>query len=203
MTSQFWLSRNFLVTPLLASFLLVACKTTPPTTLPRGHSATFEKSGRFRIGESDILEVLSSVPKEPVNVTTVNIDGFIHLPLVGAIKAAGLTTLELEKQIEEKYLPLVKNAKFTVNIREMRSYKVYVYGETKVNGEYQFNARISLLSALAKAGGLTDFANGRLTLFRRDQNGQVRYDFTMDDVFREEGSGEPLYLERSDVLVAY
>lgn len=196
--------RRALVSTLLFACVLVACKSTPPTTLPRGHSNTFNKAGEFRIGEGDILEISSNVPKEAPIVVTVNLDGFFLLPLVGEVQARGTTLRELSQIISKKYEPFVKNPRFVVNLREMRSYKVFVYGEAKQNGEYQFTSRASLLGAIAKAGGPTDYSSGRISIFRRDAEGQkIRFDFSMDDVFREEASGEPMYVERSDIIVLY
>lgn len=187
----------------LFPLLFASCRSTPPTTLPRGHASTFSKGGEFKIGEGDILEVVSNVPKEPATVVTVNIDGNIYLPLVGEVKARNVSLADLAKTISQKYEPYIKNPKFAVNVREMRSYKVYVFGEAKQNGEYQFTSRTSLLGALAKAGGLTDYASGRITVFRKSEEGQLRFDFKLEDIFREEASGEPLYVERADVIVLY
>ncbi len=184
------------------SVALGACQTTRGRT-PRAGDDTFAKSGELRLGSGDIIEVLGYLPQEAPLVATVGLDGMIGLPLIGSLKAAGLTTSELARAVAEAYKAYVNKPKFVVNVRELRSYRVFVTGEVKNGGEYAFLARTSLLQAAAKAGGTTEFANGQVSIYRKRQGVSELYETSMADLMQAEASGEPVYAERDDLLIVH
>jgi polysaccharide export outer membrane protein len=179
-----------------------ACRSVPGT-VPRGHSQTFTREGEYRVGEGDILEIQGSVSKEPPMVVTVGLDGAIVLPLVGGVQARGLTLAEIARVVNKKQETYVRNPNFSVAMREMRSYLVTVVGEVKNSGEFTLVGRTTLLGALARGGGLTDYADERFTLLRRAESGPLRFDFSLEDLVRAEASGEPVYVERADILLVH
>jgi polysaccharide export outer membrane protein len=100
----------------------------------------------------------------------VNSRGFISLPLIGLVQAAGLTSEQLEtslaEKLAEKYL---QNPQVSVFIKEYTSQRVTVEGAVKKPGIYPLRGRTSLLQTLAAAEGLTTVAdpNG-VRVFRTD-----------------------------------
>jgi protein involved in polysaccharide export with SLBB domain len=179
-----------------------ACQTRE-SSMPRGHSQTFTKAGEYRVGDGDILEIQSNFSKEPSLVVTVGVDGTIVLPLAGALLVRGSTLAEISKTVSRRQDPFIKNANFTAALREMRSFKVAVFGEVKTNGEYGMFTRSTVLEVLARAGGLTDFASERFTLLRKGLEGASRFDFSLEELVRAEASGEAVYVERADILLVH
>lgn len=179
-----------------------ACRSVPGS-IPRGHSQTFTREGEYRVGEGDILEIQSAVSKESPMVVTVGLDGAIVLPLVGSVAARGLTLGELSRVVSKKQETYVRNSNFTVALRELRSYRVSVVGEVKASGEFTMLGRTTVLGALARAGGLSDYADETFTLLRRSENGSLRFDFTLEDLVKAEASGEPVFVERADILLVH
>jgi protein involved in polysaccharide export with SLBB domain len=80
--------------------------------------------------------------------------GYVSLPLAGSLKAAGLTPeqlqRDLEKQFSSKYLT---NPKVTVEVVEFRPF--YILGEVEKPGAYPYTGGLTVLSAIAIAGGTT------------------------------------------------
>jgi len=94
-------------------------------------------------------------------------DGTIDLPNIRPIKAEGKTTVELQKEIYEKYVPnYYKRLTVTVST-DRRVY--YVQGQVRSSGRQEYLGPTSVLKAIATAGDFTDFANRkRVVLTRAD-----------------------------------
>lgn len=127
----------------------------------------------YTIGPKDLLAInVFEVPE--LNITVrVSENGDINLPLLGTIKAGGLTRFQLEKRmadlLERSYL---KNAQVTVFIKEYQSKKVSVIGAIKNPGNYDLIGKQSLLQLISLAGGLTESAAGRIIVIRQYNNGK-------------------------------
>jgi polysaccharide export outer membrane protein len=156
----------------------------------------------YRIGPGDLLEI--SVWKEPAltKVTTVLPDGRVSFPLIGQIKAEGLTVEMLRQRIEEKLLPFVPDPNLNVAVQQINSLFVYVVGKVHQSGRLELNTHIDVLQALAMAGGLNPFAEtDKIKIFRKT-GGQTRiFDFDYDAVAEGEGLSQNIRLQRGDVIV--
>ena len=136
----------------------------------------------YRIGPQDLLE-LQVFGVDALNRTVrVNSRGFISLPLVGLIQAAGLTSEQLEQalaaKLSENYL---QNPQVTVFIKEFTSQRVTVEGEVNKPGVYPLKGRTTLLQTLATAEGLTKLADpNSIKVFRTDLANGVRVTLEFD-----------------------
>jgi polysaccharide export outer membrane protein len=96
----------------------------------------------------------------------VNSAGFVSIPLVGQVKAAGLTTRQLEGALMSRMKGKIANdPKVNIEIATYASF--YVYGEVKKAGVYPFQPGLTVADAVATAGGLTYRANEDKVLLRR------------------------------------
>jgi len=132
--------------------------------------ASTADSGDYRIGPQDLLE-LQVFAVDALNRTVrVNSRGFISLPLIGLVRAAGLTSEELEASIAEKLAEkYLQNPQVSVFIKEYTSQRVTVEGAVKKPGIYPIRGRTSLLQTLAAAEGLTTVADpDSIKIFRTD-----------------------------------
>jgi polysaccharide export outer membrane protein len=128
-------------------------------------------------GVSDILRVRDEVsidfkgaPNPPErHAERIKEDGTIAPPIIdrdGPVKAAGLTRLQLEQELEKRYKKYYKNITVTVHT-ENRMF--YVTGEVRAPGRYPYTGEMSVLKAITTAGGFTDFAKkSRVQLSRTD-----------------------------------
>lgn len=124
-----------------------------------GSRAPAEFSDKLR--KEDLVDIkFSNNPTPPQDVAErIKEDGMINLPLIGAVQAEGKTAGQLQKEIQERYVPQYFR-RLTVTIRtENRVF--YVDGEVVRPDRYAYSGEITLLQAIASAGGFTDFASRR------------------------------------------
>jgi len=156
----------------------------------------------YRIGIGDVL--LISVWKDESLTRQVSVlpDGTISFPLVGELRADGLTLFGLKtviKQFLEKYVP---DATLSVQVLQVNSQVVYVIGKVNRPGRFDLHSDINVLQALAMAGGLNPFAkSGGIKVFRESDEGTRIFDFDYDEVAKGERLEQNIRLKRSDVVV--
>ncbi|MCL5095936.1 MAG: polysaccharide export protein [Candidatus Omnitrophica bacterium] len=124
-------------------------------------------SGRLRPGDQ-VTVAFSGVQQPPDKFEgRVKEDGQIPLPYIGSVPAAGKTTSELESDIKALYVPKFY-VRLTVNVNsEARFFTVD--GEVRSPSRQVYAGEMSVLRAIASAGGFTDFANKkRVKLIRAD-----------------------------------
>jgi polysaccharide export outer membrane protein len=113
---------------------------------------------------------------------TVRPDGRLSYSLIGDIYAVGLTPTELQTVMEEalnKYINIIPG-EVVVVVDEVHSYKVSVLGEVTKPGRFEFQNQVSVLDALAEAGGLTEFADSSDILIMRrfqDETEKIRFNY--------------------------
>jgi polysaccharide export outer membrane protein len=96
----------------------------------------------------------------------VNSSGFVSIPLVGQVKAAGLTTHQLETALISRMKgKIAQDPKVNVEIATYAPF--YIYGEVKKAGVYPFQPGLTVADAVATAGGLTYRADESKVLLRR------------------------------------
>ena len=92
--------------------------------------------------------------------------GNVSVPLAGHIKAAGSTTRQLEKSITSALSKgIVRDPRVNVEIVSYRPY--YILGEVKKSGEYPYRLGLTVMDAVASAGGFTYRANENKIYLRR------------------------------------
>jgi polysaccharide export outer membrane protein len=127
----------------------------------------------YPISTNDLLEI--SVYDEPDLCKTVRVsaDGTITYPLVGTIAVAGLTTKGLEEKMTELLIKdYLVNPQVNVFIKEFT--KISVLGQVKNPGAYELKAGLTVVDAIALAGGLTDIADSNGTKVIRIHKGKKK-----------------------------
>ena len=167
-----------------------------------GRPEDFKENAVYRIGPGDELEIL--VWKEPDVSRTVQVrpDGKISLPLVDDIQAAGKTPLELKHEITKAMASFVDNPTVYVLLQKNQSKKIYVLGKVQEPGEFVLEKRISVLQAIALAGGFVEWAKKGDIVIIRNQNGEKqRMEFDFDKVISGDEIEKNIELVPDDVVV--
>jgi polysaccharide biosynthesis/export protein len=124
-------------------------------------------AGDYRIGAEDLLEVSVYGATDLDRTVRVSEDGRISLPLVGDVRAEGLTARELEGEIEgllqKSYMT---HPQVNVFLREMQSHPVSVFGAVGKPGVFQIREAESLIEVLSMAQGLADDAGDSVIVMR-------------------------------------
>lgn len=134
---------------------LAGCQTVaePAAIIPISDAARMSY-GAYQIRPSDQLRI--QVYDDP-NITgeyQVDSSGSISIPLVGRIKASGLTPAQLERAIAARLSEGVLK-KPGVNVQIVSYGPIYLHGEVKRAGEYPYKPGLSIMDAVALAGGYT------------------------------------------------
>ncbi|GAB4090014.1 SLBB domain-containing protein [Hydrogenophaga soli] len=100
---------------------------------------------------------------------TVGETGFIMVPLIGTLNVLNLSAAQLETLVARRLKEggYLKNPGVSVQIRQLRSQQVSVMGEVQRPGRYPLQGRMTVLEALATAGGLTQRADRQVMLLRK------------------------------------
>ena len=124
----------------------------------------------YRIGADDLLDISVLEASELDRAPRVSASGQISLAVVGTVRAAGLTTQELSAVIEEILRRnYIKNPHVTVQVREMQSHSVSVFGAVRKPGVFQIRGPKSVIELLSMAEGLGDDAGDTVIVDRHDE----------------------------------
>src|SRR5437879_2121964 len=121
----------------------------------------------YRIGPEDVLNINVFEAQELNREVRVSAGGEISLPLLGSVRAAGLTPRELEFVLQELlHRTYMKDPHVSVCVREMQSHPVSVMGAVRRPGVFQIRGSKTLLEVLSLAEGLADDAGETVIILR-------------------------------------
>jgi polysaccharide export outer membrane protein len=185
----------------LASALL-SCATCACAS-SRSYNWTAESALGYRIGPGDVLKVVVWKHEELSTQVSVRPDGAISLPLVGDVPATGRSAAEISADVQTRLHRFYQDdPPVTVQVHEVKSYKIYVLGEVNKPGEFAPGQEVTVLMSLSLAGGFTRFANsGRIVIVRRDARGERRIPFDYDAVVHQGDLRQNIALELGDTVV--
>ena len=158
-------------------------------------------SSDFVIGLEDVLGI--NVWKEPelsMGQVAVRPDGCISLPLVGDMKASGLTPLQLKKNIEEKLKKFLASPTVTVIVLQIKSQNVSIVGEVSKPGVYYMGSPMTILELLSRAGGFLQFSDKKNILIIRKKDNSIQ-NFNYEDVSKGRNISQNIVLENGDIVI--
>lgn len=137
-------------------------------------SAVFSLGKEYRVVANDLLDVDVLNLENGKRTVRVNQAGYVTLPLIGPVVVAGLTQQQVESRIAgmygEKYL---QDPQVSVFIREFTTERITIDGAVAKPGIYPLVGQMTLLRALALAGGFGQIANKTaVKVFRRGESGE-------------------------------
>ena len=161
----------------------------------------------FVLGPEDVLEVMVWKNQDLSRQVVIRPDGMISMPLIGDVRANGLTAQQLANRISEKLREFKENPSVSVSVKEVNSYNVYVLGEVTKPGKYQLKSYTTILQSIAMAGGFTPFASkNRMHVLRLSHNGngdthEIHIPVKYDDLVSGTGSPGNFFLRSGDTIV--
>jgi len=183
---------KFVSLVLCAVVLLSAgCVKKQPTVVEK----TTVQAKDFLLGPEDVLEITVWRNADLSRTAVIRPDGMISMPLIGDVRASGLTANQLAEQISKRLAEYKERPTVAVSVKEVNSYIIYVLGEVTKPGKYQLKTYTTVLQAISMAGGFTPFASkNRMQVVRHSRNGtgdltELRIMVRYDDLLS--GRGEP------------
>jgi len=154
----------------------------------------------YRLAAGDKLRI--EVYKDPQLSQSLQIrpDGRITLPYVGDLPAAGKTSIELRDAIATSLKEYIASPVVTVIVVETATENVYVMGEVNNAGAIPIKGTMSIVQAIAMAGGFKDFAKTKdIRVLRRAPAGPTTLTFNYRDAIK--GEGKMLFLQPGDTVI--
>lgn len=156
----------------------------------------------YKIGPADILAVsVFAGGERQVDVElTVSEQGYVNFPFVGSVKAAGMTSSDMEKTL---VVPLERDffvePQVHIQVKEYHSLHFFISGAVKSPGKYEMQAATKIMDLVAKAEGVTP-ESGSIAYIIRDGNGGTIS--SVEAAALEEGKGktEPLKVDLIKLL---
>ena len=172
-----------------------AVKTTPMQSAPA--------SDEFVIGPGDVLAINVWKEQEISRVIPVRSDGRISLPLIGELQASRLTPRQLETEITKRLKDYVADPSVTVVVQEIHSQKINVLGMVSHPGSFPLAKPMTVVDAIATAGGFRDFAKQKdVYVLHKDTNGkQTRIPVNYKGVIKGLHPEQNIELQSGDTVV--
>jgi len=156
----------------------------------------------YVIGVDDALEIGYWQDKEMSAAVTVRPDGYISLPLLNDVKAAGLTPEELRAAVAKAATNFVEDPTVSVVVKAINSRKVYITGQVAKPGPYLLTDTTSVLQMIAIAGGVAEYAKkDKITIVRREDGKEVVHTFNYKDVSKGKAMAQNITLKPGDTIV--
>jgi polysaccharide export outer membrane protein len=153
---------------------MIASGQTPTAQVPLLTPGSAPKDAASQIGPNDVIQI-HAVEAEEISDKPIRIgsDGYINLPLVGRLKAAGLTTEELQAELTQRLKRLIVEPDVTVSLAEIHSQPVSVVGAVKNPGVIQLQGQKTFVEVISLAGGPRDDAGYTARITRRKELGPL------------------------------
>lgn len=163
-----------LVCALGLSLLAAGCQSAPmPAGNPAPAAAASAEAPAYRLGNGDSIRV--NVFGEEALSGDFDVDGAgnISMPLIGSVEAAGLTVQEFEAQVERKLRAgYLNEPRVSAEVTNYRPY--YILGEVERPDEYTYSSGLTIMNAVAAAGGFTYRANRNHVFVRSEGSERER-----------------------------
>ncbi|TAJ53472.1 MAG: hypothetical protein EPN60_06575 [Nevskiaceae bacterium] len=148
----------------------------------------------FQIGAGDTVDITVLGRPELSASGNVSGDGLITAALVGAVPVLGLTPQQAARRIAQAYKDgqYLVDPQVTVTLRDYQSQQLSVLGEVKSPGRFPMRTRLSILDALALAGGINDSGAQLAYILRPEDSVVTRYEIDLDALLQA-GAGQQYF----------
>lgn len=199
--------RNFLAVLFMMVFIIgiSACSIGEPRLPPKESLGPSVQVKSYKMAVGDQVKI--SVWKNPSLSLTVPIrpDGFVSVPLVGDIMAAGLTPEELAAKTEKKLAAYIKAPNVTIILTRLQGHeflsRIRVTGSVANNVSMLYHQGMTVLDAVLEAGSVDLYADANNTkLHRRTNKGAVSYDIRLKDIMQNGDMRTNIALMPGDII---
>jgi protein involved in polysaccharide export with SLBB domain len=176
---------------LLTGLLLAGCYTDlGPVEVGTGPSSLSGAGVATRLQPGEKIKITVYGEESLTGEYDVNPAGYVTMPLIGAIKAAGRSQSEFGRDLASRYLRggFLQDPHVTVAVIQFKPF--YVLGEALTPGEYPFRSGLNVHTAVAMAGGFTYRASRSYVLIRH----------VGDEVWKEYSLAEPVPIAPGDLI---
>jgi polysaccharide export outer membrane protein len=166
-------------------------------------SAVTAHNDTYIIGADDVLSINVWKEQEVSRTVPVRSDGKISLPLAGEVQASGETPLQLEKILAGKLQSFISEPEVTVIVTQINSQKFNILGMVNKSGTFPLTSSLTVLDAIALAGGFRDFAKQKsiYVLRKNPGGGESRLPFNYKEVIKGNNMEQNIRVQPGDTIV--
>lgn len=176
--------------------------TLPAAGSPHSHVANV-RPDTYVIGVGDVLDINVWKEGELSKNVGVRPDGMITLPLIGEIKATGLTPVQLQQQITTMLSKEMSDPQVVVMVGAVNSMSFNIMGQVYKPGYFPLSRPLTILDAIALSGGFRDFAKQKkIYILRAAPDGtQQKIHFNYKQVIKGQNMSQNIMVEPRDTIV--
>jgi polysaccharide export outer membrane protein len=200
-TVKYILSGSFAC--LICLLLLTGCASTTASDVPQAPEETPNeiKITEFILGAGDTIEISVYRHDDLKKTAKIDISGIISYPLVGDIKAGGLSIFQFRDKIRDGLSKYIVDPQVSVGVTTIQSQKVIVLGEVKTPGLFSLEGPMTALEAMSKAGGFTiDAKQKSILLIRGGLKNPELVTLNLESALKEGDFAQNAYLQNGDII---
>jgi polysaccharide export outer membrane protein len=148
----------------------------------------------YVVGPQDIVTITVYGQNDLNGQFRIDGDGSFTFPLVGRVKASGLSVRQLENEITRVLKEFVKAPQVSVTVGQYKSRRLFIVGEVRNPGAYVLTGNMSLIEAIALAGSALQTASGEALIVRGGINAMAQA-----ATIPSSGSGDKPDVQRVDL----
>lgn len=160
----------------------------------------------YVLGPNDVLNIFvmdhPEMSSQRVNIgeisgTTIAKDGFIYMPVIGKVKAAGMSVVQFREHLIQEAAKYIVDPQVAVEILDYESQKFFVLGEVTKPGAFDVDGSTTLLEGLGLAGGVKPTGNLEAAYIAR---GGELLPINLADVLLRGDVTRNVYMRHGDVI---
>lgn len=160
------------------------------------------EAGDYKLHAGDKIQVLVWKEVDLQRTVIVRPDGKFSFPLAGEVQAAGRSADAIRVDIEGRLKKYIPEPLVTVSVEDVAGNRIFVIGQANKPGMFVMNRQLTVLQALALAGGTTPFAKlDGIIIVRGSGPSQSSIPFRYSQVSEGKSLGQNVLLESGDVIV--
>jgi len=136
------------------------------------------RTSEYQVGPLDQLKVVVWKNQELSADVVVRPDGVVTLPLIGDVKASGRTPSQIQKEISQRYANFIRveESVVSVGVTQVNSLSFTISGNVEKAGVYQVKTYVTVLEAIATAGGANKYAGNSAYIVRGTPSRKIPID---------------------------
>ena len=159
------------------------------------------RTGEYQVGPLDQLKVVVWKNPELSADVVVRPDGVVTLPLIGDVKASGRTPSQIQKEISQRYANFIRveESVVSVGVSQVNSLNFTISGNVEKPGVYQVRSYVTVLEAIATAGGANKYAGNSAYVVRGTPSRKIPID--LKQASSGEHAEQNIVVLRGDLIV--
>lgn len=175
---------------------LVGCGDPPPSEYPTQQIYIEDTT----LGPGDVFEVRVFRQKELSGLYSVSSEGTIKFPLVGEVDIVGKTPQQVENELRRRLADgFLVDPQVSILVTEYNSKKVSVIGQVKRPGKLRYAEGMTVIDAIAQAGGFASLARKNAVTVTRESDGE-KTSYTIPVEAISKGKANNFYVRPNDVV---